>query len=158
MREQKRSLKTFKNELTAKQQELRMRIEQRRNEIMVDRDPDDEGARAVDQASRDLAAINMEREMRTLAEVESSLRRLASGNYGNCASCDAEIPAARLEALPWTHLCVDCAGGGIQRRPNLSLRPSSAGPSWGERVWNASDSVEDLRDCSARNSEYQEVL
>jgi DnaK suppressor protein len=144
MREQKLSLKMFKDELTAKQQELCMRIERRRNEIMVDRDPDDEGARAVDQASRDFAAFNMEREMRTLAEIESSLRRLASGNYGICASCDAEIPVARLEALPWTRLCVDCAGRGIERdprpsQPSLGVRPltvrtsdrqaCSAGPS-----------------------------
>jgi len=89
MLEHNRSLETFKDELTTKKQELRRRIEQRRNEIMVDRDPDDEGAHAVDRASRDFAALNIEREMRTLAEIESSLHRLALGQYGVCAGCSS---------------------------------------------------------------------
>jgi DnaK suppressor protein len=121
MPERKRSLKILQDELNAKKQELSMRIEQRRNEIMVDADPDDEGARAVDLASRDFAAFNMEREMQTLAEVESSLRRMASGEYGICTSCEIEIPVARLEALPWTRLCVNCAdrSGGRAPRPGF---------------------------------------
>jgi len=126
MLEHNRSLETFKDELTTKKQELRRRIEQRRNEIMVDRDPDDEGAHAVDRASRDFAALNIEREMRTLAEIESSLHRLARGQYGVCAGCSAEIPVARLEALPWTRLCVDCAGGGVREDSGPSQPVSAA--------------------------------
>jgi DnaK suppressor protein len=109
----KKSLNSLKNLLLAKQQELRDRIEQRRNEILVEHDPDDEGALAVHNATKDLALSNMEREVRTLAEIELSLGRMDSGEYGYCGSCGEEIPEARLLALPWTRLCVNCAGGGI---------------------------------------------
>ncbi len=112
MPEPKRSLKTLQDELNARKRELSMRIEQRRSEILVEADPDDEGARAVDLASRDFAAFNIEREMQMLAEIEASLRRMDTGEYGICVSCEAEIPVARLEALPWTRLCVECAGRG----------------------------------------------
>jgi DnaK suppressor protein len=124
MREGKNGLRTFKDLLNSKKEELRTRIEQRRMEIMVDGDPDDEGARAVDLASRDFAAFNMEREMRTLAEIESSLRRIAEGEYGLCTGCGADIPPARLEALPWTRLCVECAGGARPRSAPNPLRTS----------------------------------
>lgn len=42
-------------------------------------------------------------------DVESALRRLEEGNYGICASCGEDIAEQRLEALPATPLCFDCA-------------------------------------------------
>jgi RNA polymerase-binding transcription factor DksA len=41
---------------------------------------------------------------------------LKNGQYGRCGSCGVEIPAARLQAIPWTHVCVNCAGGGLKRQ------------------------------------------
>jgi RNA polymerase-binding transcription factor DksA len=70
---------------------------------------------ALQDVIKELAATNMEREIRTLSEVELSLRLLESGQYGMCGSCGDEIPMARLQALPWTRICVVCAGGGIKR-------------------------------------------
>lgn len=112
--DKKKSLNHLKNLLLAKQRELQDRIEQRRHEILVEHDPDDEGAIAVHNATKDLALANMEREVRTLAEIELSLARMENGEYGYCGSCSEEIPEARLLALPWTRLCVNCAGGGIR--------------------------------------------
>jgi DnaK suppressor protein len=90
------------------------RLYERRSQIAVDRAPDDEGAFALQDVIKELAATNMEREIRTLTEVELSLRLLESGQYGLCGSCGDEIPTARLQALPWTRICVACAGGGIK--------------------------------------------
>lgn len=45
----------------------------------------------------------------TLADVERALAKLAEGTYGICDKCGAVIPAERLEAIPWTALCVDCS-------------------------------------------------
>jgi RNA polymerase-binding transcription factor DksA len=75
---------------------------------------DDEGAFALQDVIKELAATNLEREIRTLTEVELSLRLLESGQYGLCGSCGDEIPTARLQALPWTRICVACAGGAIK--------------------------------------------
>jgi RNA polymerase-binding transcription factor DksA len=44
-----------------------------------------------------------------LSDVLAALRRVASGTYGRCVSCDEVIPAARLEVLPEAARCVDCA-------------------------------------------------
>ena len=44
-----------------------------------------------------------------LAQVEEALGRIAAGSYGRCIECAKAIPVARLEALPYTKLCVLCA-------------------------------------------------
>lgn len=46
---------------------------------------------------------------RQLAEIRHALGRLDDGNYGLCESCGEEINEARLEVLPATRYCVDCA-------------------------------------------------
>lgn len=40
--------------------------------------------------------------------VNKALTRIAQGKYGVCFACGKDIPMARLEALPWTGMCVDC--------------------------------------------------
>jgi len=45
----------------------------------------------------------------TLADLERALAKLDEGTYGICDRCGALIPEQRLEARPWTALCVDCA-------------------------------------------------
>jgi RNA polymerase-binding protein DksA len=45
----------------------------------------------------------------TLAEVERALAKLDEGAYGRCESCGKAIGEARLEAMPATRYCIDCA-------------------------------------------------
>jgi DnaK suppressor protein len=45
----------------------------------------------------------------TLEDVERALQKLDDGTYGICDGCGALIPEERLEARPWTSLCVSCA-------------------------------------------------
>jgi RNA polymerase-binding transcription factor DksA len=44
-----------------------------------------------------------------LREVEAALTRLEDGTYGTCKICGKAIPVERLEAVPWTTLCIDDA-------------------------------------------------
>lgn len=44
-----------------------------------------------------------------LRKAEKALERLNEGSYGICESCGAAIPIARLEVLPYTTVCVECA-------------------------------------------------
>ena len=44
-----------------------------------------------------------------LRDVEAALARMDEGSYGTCAVCGREIPLERLEAVPWTTLCIDDA-------------------------------------------------
>jgi DnaK suppressor protein len=44
-----------------------------------------------------------------LEDVDRALRKLDEGTYGICDRCGRLIPEARLEARPWSVLCVACA-------------------------------------------------
>jgi DnaK suppressor protein len=43
-----------------------------------------------------------------LRMIEAALARIEEGTYGVCACCGDEINSRRLEALPWTRLCLRC--------------------------------------------------
>jgi DnaK suppressor protein len=95
--------------LLAQKAELSSRINGRMGEVYIDREPDDEAALATDSVTKDMAAATLERERRTLQEIEGALKRIKTGEYGVCASCEQPIPDARLKALPWARVCVSCA-------------------------------------------------
>jgi RNA polymerase-binding protein DksA len=44
-----------------------------------------------------------------LREVEDALKRIEEGKYGTCSACGKTIPVERLQAVPWTTLCIDDA-------------------------------------------------
>jgi DnaK suppressor protein len=129
------SKKTTKNEygslqelLEQQREELNRRIEQRRQEILIEQEPEDEVGLALRNSSTGMAIANIEREVRLLAEIELSLRRINTGEYGICGVCGERIPLARLKAIPWTRCCVECAGGRVRqvaRRSTLEPHPVS---------------------------------
>jgi len=47
-------------------------------------------------------------ESRELAQIEASIKLIREGRYGLCEDCDHKIPIARLTALPYTSLCIEC--------------------------------------------------
>ena len=54
--------------------------------------------------------LTLERaERERLAEIDAALDRIASGSYGRCEACGAQIAPGRLEARPWTRYCLACA-------------------------------------------------
>ncbi len=42
-------------------------------------------------------------------DIEKALFRFEAGTYGICESCNSQISATRLEALPHTSKCINCA-------------------------------------------------
>jgi RNA polymerase-binding transcription factor len=116
----KSDFEQLKDTLLAMREELSTRIEQRRQEIVIEPEPDDEAGLALRNSSAGMAIANIERELRTLGEIDLSLRRIETGEYGICGVCGEDIPIARLKAIPWTRRCVNCAGGGIARDRTLS--------------------------------------
>jgi DnaK suppressor protein len=63
----------------------------------------------------------MENEQAILDQIGLALERIDQGSYGTCADCGRPIGAARLDALPYTAQCVDCA-----RRDEEKAGPSAA--------------------------------
>ncbi|HVF99312.1 MAG TPA: TraR/DksA C4-type zinc finger protein [Chloroflexia bacterium] len=45
---------------------------------------------------------------RQLAHVNEALERIEDGSYGTCSNCGKPINPARLDALPFSTLCIDC--------------------------------------------------
>ena len=67
---------------------------------------------SVDQANADAEAelqIHLHKsDGRLLKAIEEALARMRHGTYGVCVVCKEPISKARLEAVPWTHLCREC--------------------------------------------------
>jgi len=51
----------------------------------------------------------LQAEQTTLAEIDSALARIATGQYGSCVLCGQRIKKSRLHAIPYTHHCIECA-------------------------------------------------
>ena len=43
-----------------------------------------------------------------LQAIEEALVRIEKGTYGICRDCGEPIAPARLEAIPWTRVCIAC--------------------------------------------------
>jgi DnaK suppressor protein len=56
----------------------------------------------TDSYDRDLALGMLSHEQEAVYEIEEALNRIRSGTYGVCEMTGRRIPAARLEAIPWT--------------------------------------------------------
>ena len=46
-----------------------------------------------------------------LRAIEEAILRLDQGVYGICMDCEEEIKLARLDAVPWTRVCIECKQG-----------------------------------------------
>ena len=43
-----------------------------------------------------------------LQAIEEALWRIEQGTYGVCRDCGEPVAAARLNAIPWTRVCITC--------------------------------------------------
>ena len=72
----------------------------------------DEGMDTYDLASdardREISHILTDRDRDKLAAIDEAISRVEDGSYGLCEDCEAEIAEGRLQALPYTRLCVTC--------------------------------------------------
>ena len=71
---------------------------------------------SVDNHLGDTASATFDRELeeglgegaqQQLDDVNAALQRVEDGTYGMCEVCGKPIGVERLEAIPWTRLCID---------------------------------------------------
>jgi RNA polymerase-binding transcription factor len=74
-------------------------------EVSFDEESADAGTFTFER-ERDLSLGNNLRDL--LDKVDSALRRIKAGTYGTCERCGRPIDKARLKALPYSVLCIDC--------------------------------------------------
>lgn len=68
----------------------------------------DEADVAFEAGSDEMASHLAEMDARELAQIERALGKLKQGAYGVCEGCAGKIPVGRLNALPYTTLCIEC--------------------------------------------------
>ncbi len=77
-----------------------------------------DGATDIAEQDRDMALIGTLQER--MREVDLALERLQQGSYGVCDACGKAIPAERLEARPFSILCVDCQSKAERQRQSFT--------------------------------------
>lgn len=63
---------------------------------------------ASDAIDRKMLEAVGSKDMNRLKLIDSALARIEQGRYGLCMKCGKRIPQARLEAIPYALLCIDC--------------------------------------------------
>lgn len=84
-----------------------------------------QGDAGSDAYDRDFALSVLAKEQDALYEIEQALRRIASGSYGICEMSSRKIPQARLEAIPFARLTVECQAQWEKEYGNRRFRPSN---------------------------------
>ena len=63
---------------------------------------------AYDSTQDEISSQLAEVESRELSNIENALHRMRVGKYGSCEVCNGKIPMARLNALPYATMCIEC--------------------------------------------------
>jgi DnaK suppressor protein len=84
-----------------------------------------QGDAGSDAYDRDFALSVLAKEQDALYEIEQALRRIDRGAYGICEMSGKTIPQARLEAIPFARLTVECQAQWEKEYGNRRFRPSN---------------------------------
>ena len=114
----KTTLERFKKRLEEEKVRLEEQIadyervleEARLTESSSDRSPDPGNAEASSmklEYAKELSIVQNTLDL--LSKAERALERIEAGTYGICESCGRSIPVERLDVLPYSTLCVECA-------------------------------------------------
>lgn len=96
---------------------MRDRVLRAAQDIVEDDESESELASAAGDHIADHATDMLDRELdeslednaeQLVREIDQAIGRIDAGTYGTCSRCGQEIPAERLDAVPYAVLCVSC--------------------------------------------------
>lgn len=98
---------------------LHRRLQERRRDLLGyladeigdlehDRSNMDDADAAFDTISTEMTSQLAQLEYREVQQIDRALAHLRNGTYGTCELCSCKIPVARLNALPYSTLCIGC--------------------------------------------------
>ena len=112
-------LKSFRNSLLQLQARLKGDLSQLTDEALRTGQSENSGNlsnlplhpadAATDNFDQEFELSMIENEQGTLLMIDEALGRIEAGSYGKCAECGNPIAKPRLQALPYTPVCIDCA-------------------------------------------------
>jgi DnaK suppressor protein len=75
-------------------------------------DPGSKSGDWIDQSSQEsdvhVRLALKQTDAKLLRAIDEAINRIDQGTFGICMDCENEIPALRLDAVPWTRVCVEC--------------------------------------------------
>ena len=109
----KQQLGRLKNMLLERQRVLTGEIRAKREQTAAQANEDtmgvaDTGDESVLRMQADLDLQEAGRDLEELQQIDTALRRMEEGTYGECIECDIDIEFPRLQAQPTALRCLDC--------------------------------------------------
>ena len=105
----KQSLQKMREVLVERRVALRKAIEGDFSMLRkLDRSGGDVADCALETSYSELSSKLAEAETREVKSIDNALRLMDEGLYGKCEGCKSNIPLARLQAVPYATLCIDC--------------------------------------------------
>lgn len=104
-------LEAIKARLKQRKEEAQVKLEKiqadlQRRSKPLDKDFAEQAVeRENDEVLQQLAQSNKQE----ILQINKALARIEEGEYTHCSHCGDEIPFGRLDAIPFTTLCVRCA-------------------------------------------------
>ena len=94
-------------------------LEKKKDELMASApartpatDPGSKSGDWIDQSSQEsdlhVRLALKQTDSKLVRAIDEAIHRIDQGTYGICMECENEIAPARLEAVPWTRVCIDC--------------------------------------------------
>jgi RNA polymerase-binding transcription factor len=114
----KSTVERFRKRLEDEKTRLEGLVEEYERELEVARLTESSSDRSPDPGNAEASSMKLEYakelsiEQNTLdliRKVDHALARIKTGDYGICESCGTAIPIERLDVLPYSTLCVECA-------------------------------------------------
>ena len=102
---------SIREHLLKRREELNRRIHQITDDVRHTDGPlpSDFSEQAVERENEEVMDALGEAGRLEMSQINRTLARIDSGDYGICSACGKPIPEARLEILPHTEYCVACA-------------------------------------------------
>ncbi len=83
----------------------------------------DDGDQAFEAQQNETIAQLAQIESDELRKIDVALSKIRAGTYGTCDGCQIKIPVARLNALPFSSLCIKCQSKSSDQRTAASAPP-----------------------------------
>ncbi|MBN8291364.1 TraR/DksA C4-type zinc finger protein [Rhodobacter sp. NTK016B] len=103
-----RSVAERKTQLLARLRELDSRLHDIQDELLT-HDSKDWEELATEREQDEMLTSMGEEGQQEIRAIRAAFKRMDEGEYGFCVTCGTEISAERLDVLPATPFCADCA-------------------------------------------------
>jgi DnaK suppressor protein len=103
---------------------------------------------AFESGSEEMASQLAELDSRELDKIDRAVARLKQGTYGICEACQGKIPVGRLNALPYSTLCIECQRE-LEKYPDWAAERAG---NW-EKVYESARPLEDQREMNLSDLE-----